>query len=71
MCIRDRAFAGAVLGGLGSFYGAIVGCLVVGIVENVVGGYVSTQLVGPAPFVIIAGVLLLMPTGLFGRAEGT
>jgi branched-chain amino acid transport system permease protein len=66
-----KAFAGAVLGGLGSFYGAIVGCLVVGIVENVVGGYVSTQLVGPAPFVIIAGVLLLMPTGLFGRAEGT
>lgn len=62
-----KAFAGAVLGGLGSFAGAVVGCVLVGVVENLAGGYISTVVVGPAPFVIITGVILLFPTGLFGR----
>lgn len=61
-----KAFAGAVLGGFGSFPGAVVGGLVVGIVENLAGGYVSTLLVGASPFVIITAVLLFFPHGLFG-----
>lgn len=64
-----KAFAGAVLGGLGSFTGAVVGCIVVGLVENLAGGYISTVVVGPAPFLIITAVLLFLPTGLFGRAR--
>jgi branched-chain amino acid transport system permease protein len=61
-----KAFAGSVLGGFGSFPGAVVGGLLVGVAENLVGGYVSTVLVGSAPFVIITVVLLLFPSGLFG-----
>ena len=61
-----KAFAGAVLGGFGSFPGAVVGGLLVGVVENLAGGYISSVLVGSAPFIIIAGVLLLFPRGLFG-----
>ena len=66
-----KAFAGAVLGGFGSFPGAIVGGLLVGVVENLAGGYISSVLVGSAPFIIIAGVLLLFPKGLFGGLRET
>lgn len=61
-----KAFAGAVLGGFGSFPGAVLGGLLVGLIESLVGGYISTVLVGAAPFIIIAGVLLLFPRGLCG-----
>ena len=61
-----KSFAGAVLGGFGSFTGAVVGSLLVGMIEHLAGGYISTVLVGAAPFVIIAGVLLIFPRGLFG-----
>jgi branched-chain amino acid transport system permease protein len=63
-----KAFAGAVLGGLGSFPGAVLGSVLVGVAENLAGGFVSTALVGPAPFLVIFIVLLLFPRGLFGRA---
>lgn len=61
-----KSFAGAVLGGFGSFTGAVVGSLLVGVIEHLAGGYISTVLVGASPFVIIAGVLLIFPRGLFG-----
>jgi branched-chain amino acid transport system permease protein len=63
------AFAGALLGGLDSPAGAVLGGFLVGIIENVGGAYlVGTQLKLTLAFVVIACVLVLKPSGLLGRA---
>lgn len=62
-----RAFAAALLGGLGSLAGAVLGGFSLGIIENLAAGYIDTSLVDVAPFVLIILVLLLRPTGLLGR----
>jgi branched-chain amino acid transport system permease protein len=67
------AFAGAVLGGIDSALGAVVGSLLLGVFLNLVGTYVSwvgTDLRQPAALAVILGVLLFRPTGLFGRVAG-
>jgi len=61
------AFAGAVLGGLDSPGGAIVGGLTVGIIQALSGTYVSSQVDIVAAFVVIVAVLMIRPTGLFGK----
>jgi branched-chain amino acid transport system permease protein len=64
------AFAAAVLGGLESPAGAVVGGLAIGVGLNLLTGYVSwitPELQLPAAFVIMLGVLLVKPSGLFGR----
>ena len=68
------AFAGAVLGGLDSPLGAVVGSLLLGVLINLIGTYVDwvgTDLRLPVALAVILGVLLVKPTGLFGRAEVT
>ena len=65
------AFAGAVLGGIDSALGAVVGSLALGVFLNLLGTYVSwvgTDLRQPAALAVILGVLLLRPAGLFGTA---
>jgi branched-chain amino acid transport system permease protein len=65
------AFAGAVLGGLDSALGAVVGSLALGVFLNLLGTYVSwigTDLRQPAALAVILAVLLIRPRGLFGRA---
>jgi branched-chain amino acid transport system permease protein len=65
------AFAGAVLGGIDSALGAVVGSLLLGVLLNLVGTYVDfvgTQLRLPVALAVILGVLLVKPSGLFGRA---
>jgi branched-chain amino acid transport system permease protein len=65
------AFAGAVLGGIDSPLGAVVGSLLLGVFLNVIGTYVSwvgTDLRQPAALAVILAVLLVRPAGLFGRA---
>lgn len=62
-----KGFAGAVLGGFQSVYGAIVGGILVGIIEMLVGGTISTEFQQVSPFLIIILVLLIRPHGLFGR----
>ena len=62
------AFAGAVLGGIDNPWGAALGGFMVGVLENIAGAYV----VGPeiklsVALVIIVGVLVVRPSGLFGR----
>ena len=64
------AFAAATLGGFDSILGAVVGGLLVGVVENLVGTYVPW--IGPdlkiiVALVLIMGTLLIKPDGLFGR----
>jgi branched-chain amino acid transport system permease protein len=66
------AFAAAVLGGLESPAGAVVGGLAIGAMLNLLGSYVSwitPQLLLPAAFVVMLIVLLVKPSGLFGRTR--
>jgi branched-chain amino acid transport system permease protein len=61
------AFAGAVLGGLDSPGGAILGGVAVGIIKGLSATYISSQVDIIAAFVVIVAVLMVRPTGLFGR----
>ena len=66
------AFAAAVVGGLESAAGAVIGALAIGVVLNLLGSYVSwvtPQLLLPAAFVLMLAVLLVKPSGLFGRTR--
>jgi branched-chain amino acid transport system permease protein len=62
-----KAFAGAILGGFNSLPGAVVGCLVIGVLENLFGAYVSTAFKDTFAFGIIILVLMFRPQGLFTR----
>lgn len=61
------AFVAAVLGGIGSIPGAMVGGLIIGITENLVAGYISSTYQGAITFLILILVLAIKPTGLFGK----
>lgn len=66
------AFAAATLGGFDSPLGAVIGGLVIGLVSELVVGYVS--IIGPdlrllPGFVLVLAVLLVRPQGLFGSAK--
>lgn len=62
-----KAFAGAVVGGLTSVNGAILGCLLLGVGESLLSGYVSSQLATPFTFIVLVLALVARPQGLFGR----
>jgi len=63
------AFAGALLGGIDSPLGAVIGGFAVGIIENLGGAYlVGTELKLTLALVIIVAVLMLKPSGLLGRS---
>jgi branched-chain amino acid transport system permease protein len=64
-----RAFAIVVLGGLGSFVGAFVGALMLGVAETVAAYYLDTQLAEGTAYLVLVVVLLLRPSGLFGAKE--
>ena len=61
-----KGFAAAVLGGLNSLPGAVLGGLIVGIAESMAGGYIHSSVMELSPFVVIMVVLTLRPSGLFG-----
>ena len=68
--VQIYAFAAATLGGFTSPLGAVVGGLIVGVVENLVGTYVSfigTELKFTVALALIIIVLVVKPSGLFGR----
>jgi len=64
-----KAFAAAMLGGIGSPIGAVVGGLLVGLLESFGAGYLSSAYKDAVAFVVILGVLFVMPQGLFGHGE--
>ncbi|GBD44608.1 High-affinity branched-chain amino acid transport system permease protein LivH [bacterium HR40] len=61
-----KGFAAAIVGGLGSAPGAMAGGLVIGLVEQLTAGYLSSAYKDAVAFVVIVLVLLLRPSGLFG-----
>ena len=63
-----KAFAVAIIGGLSSGLGVVVGGLILGIVETFTGYYVSTGYKDVPGLVLLLLVLAIKPTGLFGRA---
>ncbi|AIS51813.1 high-affinity branched-chain amino acid transport system permease protein LivH [Thermoanaerobacter kivui] len=62
-----KAFVSAVLGGIGSIPGAMTGGLILGITESLVSGYGSSLYRDPVAFVILIIILLVKPSGLFGK----
>ncbi len=62
------AFAAAIIGGFSSLPGCVVGGIVLGVVQNLVGIFVSPQAITVTPFFVIMLVLLIRPQGLFGEA---
>ena len=64
-----KAFVAAVLGGIGSIPGALVGALIMGQAEAMTMGYISTPMRDAVAFSILIIVLLVRPTGIFGEPE--
>ena len=62
-----KAFAAMTLGGFGSLAGCILGAMLLGIAEQVLGAYVSTALIDITAYLVIVAVLVVRPAGLFGR----
>jgi branched-chain amino acid transport system permease protein len=64
-----KGFAAAMLGGIGSAPGAVVGGLLIGMFEALAAGYLSSNYKDAVAFLIILVVLVAIPQGLFGRAK--
>ena len=64
-----KAFTAAVLGGIGSLPGAVLGGLLIGLIEAFWSGYATVQYKDVAAFSILVIVLVFLPTGLLGRAD--
>ena len=64
-----KAFVAAVLGGIGSIPGALVGALIMGQAEVLSAAYISTPMRDAIAFSILIVVLLVRPTGIFGEAQ--
>jgi branched-chain amino acid transport system permease protein len=62
-----KGFAAAVLGGLNSLPGAVLGALILGVAESLTGAYLTIQFKNTLAFVIIIVVLLIRPEGLLGK----
>lgn len=62
-----KGFAAAVLGGMGNPAGAVAGGLLLGLLEALAAGYLSSTYKDAVAFLVILGVLMLMPRGLLGR----
>ena len=64
-----KGFAAAMLGGIGSPLGAVVGGILIGMIEALSAGYLSSSYKDALAFLIILIVLVAMPQGLFGRVK--
>jgi branched-chain amino acid transport system permease protein len=62
-----KAFTAAVIGGIGNIRGAMVGGLLLGVLESLSGGFISTQFQDTFVFLALIAVLLLRPQGLLGQ----
>jgi len=66
--ITIKAFVAAVIGGLGSLPGAVVGSLILGLAEMLTAGFISSQMRDLVVFSLLVVTLLVKPTGFFGKS---
>jgi branched-chain amino acid transport system permease protein len=68
-----KVFPAVVLGGMDSIVGAILGGIIIGLVENIAGGYIDPIVGGGVKeitaFVVLLAILMIRPYGLFGKEE--
>ena len=64
--IAVKAFPAVLFGGMESVTGAIVGGLIVGLIESLVGGYINPKISEITPYILLLLVMLFRPEGLFG-----
>ena len=62
-----KAFVAAVFGGIGSIPGAMIGGILLGVIENLSKAYISSQLSDAIVFSVLIIVLLVRPTGIMGK----
>nr|MBQ8245245.1 branched-chain amino acid ABC transporter permease [Oscillospiraceae bacterium] len=62
-----KAFAAAILGGIGVLHGSVVGGILIGIIECIVAGFFGGTFRDSAAFLVLILILLVKPTGLFGK----
>ena len=62
-----KAFTAAVFGGIGSIPGAMIGGILLGVIENLSKAYISSQLSDAIVFAVLIVVLLVKPTGILGK----
>ena len=67
--VGGKAFTAAVLGGIGSLPGAMIGGLLIGLIETFWSAYFSIEYKDVAAFSILVIVLIFLPTGILGRPE--
>lgn len=67
LIIGSKAMAAAILGGIGFLPGAVLGGIVIGVVETLVAGYISSGYRDAIAFTILILVILVRPTGMFGK----
>ena len=65
-----KAFCGLIIGGFGSIPGALIGGLIIGLVEIFAAGYISSAYRDVFPFLVMLIVLIIKPEGLFGSKIG-
>jgi branched-chain amino acid transport system permease protein len=62
-------FVAATLGGFSSIAGAFIGGLALGVIENLIGVYISTSAATAASLLVVVLVLMVKPEGIFGEAR--
>lgn len=64
-----KGFSAAMLGGLGNLYGALLGGVLLGLLETLTAGYVTSQFKDGVAFLVLLLILIIRPQGLLGRAD--
>ena len=69
LAVGNKAFAASILGGIGSIPGAMVGGVLIGVVESLGAAYISSQYRDAIAFIVLVLVLLIKPTGIMGKKQ--
>ena len=64
-----KGFCAAIIGGLGNPFGAVAGGILLGILESLVAGYVSSEYKDAVAFIVLLAILFFMPGGIFGNLK--
>jgi len=64
-----KGFCAAIIGGLGHPFGAVAGGLILGILESLVAGYISSEYKDAVAFIVLLAILFFMPGGIFGNLK--